>query len=81
MLTALYAIQVLWLRSRTHRPGVSWWVTDSQGAILETSESIPPTQIQQRVSWWEGALAPSIRTTTNKYSAEWALGPTGGRGD
>jgi hypothetical protein len=54
--------------------GVSLWITDSHGAILHTSDSIPLTQFRQHFVWQEGAAVPAIRTETAEYVAEWSLG-------
>jgi hypothetical protein len=58
--------------------GVSLWITDRLGAILETSDSIPMSQIRQRMVWSDGAVVPSIRTETSEYVANWSLGPAAG---
>jgi hypothetical protein len=55
--------------------GVSFWVTDSHGAILETGDSMPLSQIRQRFVWHDGVVAPSIRTETGEYVANWSVGP------
>lgn len=54
--------------------GVSLWVTDQRGTILETSDSIPLAQIRQKLAWHEGAVVPAIQTETDEYMAEWSLG-------
>ncbi len=58
--------------------GVSLWITDPQGNILRTSDSIPLPQIRQRLVWHDGVLVPSIRTETDEYVANWSLGPSAG---
>src|SRR5208337_3948023 len=58
--------------------GVSLWITDRQGTILKTSDSIALAQIRQRLVWHDGIVAPSIRTETDEYVANWSLGPAAG---
>ncbi|MGD0730992.1 MAG: hypothetical protein ABR956_06990 [Terracidiphilus sp.] len=58
--------------------GVSFWITDPEGAILETSDGIPISQIRQRMVWRAGVMVPSIRTETNEYLAVWFIGPSAG---
>ena len=58
--------------------GVSLWITDRQGTILKTSDSIALPQIRQRLVWHDGIVAPSIRTETDEYVANWSLGPAAG---
>jgi hypothetical protein len=58
--------------------GVSLWITDQQGTILKTSDSIPLQEIRQRLVWHDGMVAPSIRTETGEYVADWSLGPAVG---
>src|SRR5205823_3435968 len=58
--------------------GISFWITDPQGNILKTSDSIPMEQIRQRFIWQPGAVTPSIKTETGDYEATWALGSTAG---
>ena len=58
--------------------GVSLWITDRQGAIVKTSDSIPLSQIRQSLVWHEGIVTPSIRTETDEYLANWSLGPAVG---
>jgi hypothetical protein len=54
--------------------GVSLWITDPRGAILETSDSIPLSEIRQRFVWDPSVVTPSIRTETGQYIADWSLG-------
>jgi len=58
--------------------GVSFWITDPQGVILETSDSIPIPQIRQRMVWHNGVVVPSIRTETSEYMADWSIGSSVG---
>jgi hypothetical protein len=58
--------------------GVSLWITDEQGSIVKTSDSIPLAQIRQRLVWSDGAVTPSIGTETGEYAASWSLGPAVG---
>jgi hypothetical protein len=54
--------------------GVSLWVTDQQGVIEKTSDSIGLTDIKQRFVWHQGQLTPSIQTDTEEYQTEWSVG-------
>lgn len=58
--------------------GVSLWVTDQQGAIQKTSDSIGLDDIKQRFLWHDGQLTPSIQTDTKEYQTEWTVGPAQG---
>jgi hypothetical protein len=55
--------------------GVSLWITDSHGTLLETSDSIPLPKLRQRFVWHDNVLAPSIYTDTDEYTTEWSVGP------
>ena len=55
--------------------GVSFWITNRQGTILTTSDSIPVSEIRQRLVWRPGVLVPSIRSETAEYVAAWSVGP------
>jgi hypothetical protein len=57
--------------------GVSLWITDSRGAIVQTSDSIPLPQIHQRFVWRDDAVVPSIRTETSEYVTDWSIGSGG----
>ena len=61
--------------------GVSLWITDSHGAVVQTSDNVPLTEIKQQFLWHEGALAPAIQTETSEYTAEWSLGKSIGRSE
>ena len=54
--------------------GVSLWIIDHDGMIQQTSDSIPLSQIRQRLVWRPDAVPPSIRTEAAEYVAEWSLG-------
>lgn len=54
--------------------GVSLWITNTHGAILQTSDSIPIAHIQQHFVWHDGGKVPSILTETGEYLAEWSVG-------
>ena len=54
--------------------GVSLWVTDPQGKVLKTSDSIGLADMKQRFIWHEGQVAPSIQTETEEYESEWSVG-------
>ena len=44
--------------------GLSIWITDSAGHILETSDSIPLAALKQRLLWTNATLVPTLVTTS-----------------
>lgn len=52
--------------------GVSLWITDAQGNLKTTSDSIPLSQIGQQLSWAEDRDIPGILTETSDYQALWS---------
>jgi hypothetical protein len=57
--------------------GVSIWITDPSGAILQTSDSVPLAEIKENFVWQPGRVTPAIRTETADYHAEWSIQPDG----
>lgn len=51
--------------------GVSFWVRDSQGRLVATSDSIPVEKIQQRYVYRGGAKIPGIEDITPYYTSRW----------
>lgn len=58
--------------------GVSLWVSDADGRVLATSDSLPLNQLQQRFIWLNPKRIPGIETLTEYYRAVWSL-EAGGR--
>lgn len=58
--------------------GVSIWITDREGAIVKTSDSIPYSNLKQKFVWQKGVLLPSILTETDEYRTTWSAGPNRG---
>ena len=52
--------------------GVSFWVVDSNGALLTTSDGIPLKEIEQRYDWKDKDAIPSILTKTAYYESRWS---------
>jgi hypothetical protein len=52
--------------------GVSLWLTDTEGVIQATSDSIPVDQIHQQFVWAQNQPLPSVLTRTRHYEAIWA---------
>jgi len=52
--------------------GVSLWLTDREGRIQATSDSIPLDQIHQEFVWAQNQPLPSVLTRTLYYEALWA---------
>jgi hypothetical protein len=58
--------------------GVSIWVVDRQGNIKSTSDSIPLSEIQQRLINLSDQKIPGILTKTPYYEASWSSSTVGG---
>ena len=52
--------------------GVSLWLTDSQGNLETTSDSIPPSEIRQHLSGVDSREIPGILTETKEYQSLWS---------
>jgi hypothetical protein len=52
--------------------GVSIWVADGDGAVLATSDSLPLSEIRQRLVWPDPKGPPAIRTETAHFTATWS---------
>src|SRR5437899_2712310 len=53
--------------------GVSIWVTDNDGKIQTTSDTLSLEQIQQRLVWQRNRALPAILTDTPHYRAVWSF--------
>jgi hypothetical protein len=53
--------------------GVSIWMTDLQGGLRATSDSIPLSQIQQEWKWTDPKGTPGILTRAPQYQALWSI--------
>ncbi len=53
--------------------GISLWVTDKEGNILDTSDGIDLEKIEQRFQWQEGLQIPAVVTDTPYYTTTWSL--------
>jgi len=51
--------------------GVSLWMTDAQGRIIDTSDTIPLLALTQRFVHGDGSPVPSLRTESPYYDAQW----------
>lgn len=51
--------------------GVSFWITDSDGRLIETSDSLPLERIRQELSAGERGI-PALRTDSPYYQARWS---------
>ncbi|MGD0578499.1 MAG: hypothetical protein ABSC08_06175, partial [Bryobacteraceae bacterium] len=58
--------------------GVSIWIVSPEGKILQTSDSIPLSDIQQKLVWRDGVVMPSLSTETQEYRTDWSVGPENG---
>ncbi len=52
--------------------GVSIWITDPDGAVRTTSDTMPRALIHQRFIYEDGAV-PAVETETIDYRARWAV--------
>jgi hypothetical protein len=57
--------------------GVSLWVANPAGQLIDTSDHIPLDNIQQRFLWAGGQVIPSLATTTAYYQSLWSLAGSG----
>lgn len=57
--------------------GISIWVLDDKGKILQSSDSIPMNQIHQKYVWNSKASLPAILINTPEYTAVWQIRQTG----
>jgi len=57
--------------------GISLWMTDTQGKPTVTSETTPLEALSQSFVWTDGAILPTVKTSTDSYAAEWSQ-PTWG---
>jgi len=57
--------------------GVSIWTLNVGGAIEATSDSLPLSEIRQRLVWASRHGIPDIETQTRYYQARWARGTVG----
>ena len=53
--------------------GVSLWLTNLEGHLKATSETIPLNEIRQQFIWAEGQRIPGISTETTSYQAVWSI--------
>jgi hypothetical protein len=53
--------------------GVAVWITDNDGKILATSDSLSPDEIQQQFVWLTNRKLPAIQTITPYYRARWSF--------
>jgi hypothetical protein len=51
--------------------GISIHVTDPEGRLLSTSDTLPMAQLAQSLVAGDGAAIPSVRTETGFYTASW----------
>ena len=58
--------------------GVSIWITDNEGKIQATSDTLPLEEIQQRLVWQRNRPSPAIQTETPNYRALWSFLGDGG---
>jgi hypothetical protein len=52
--------------------GVSLWLTNSEGQVRETSDTLPVEQVHQQFVWTANQPMPAILTRTPLYEALWA---------
>jgi hypothetical protein len=52
--------------------GVSLWLTDKQGNLKTTSDTIALSEIRQQLTWADGQTLPGILTETNYYQSLWS---------
>jgi len=57
--------------------GVSFWVTNPEGHVLATSDSLPLADIQQRFVWDGAQTLPGLSTTTDYYQSLWQAAGAG----
>jgi hypothetical protein len=57
--------------------GVSIWITDKDGMIQATSDSIPLDDIRQQLAWQRNRELPAIQTGTPHYRALWSFAGDG----
>src|SRR5438105_2935046 len=57
--------------------GVSIWITDKDGKIQTTSDSIPLEDIRQDLVWKRNRELPAIQTETPHYRAFWSFAGNG----
>ena len=57
--------------------GVSVWVTDNNGKIVATSDSLPLDEIEQQLAWLTNRKLPAIQTETPYYRARWVFAGDG----
>src|SRR5438128_1695823 len=53
--------------------GVSIWITDNDGKIQVTSDSIPLDDIRQQLVWQRNRELPALETETPHYRALWSF--------
>ncbi len=53
--------------------GVSFWILDSKGNRIKSTEELDKGEIKQEYSWQKGKIVPSINTVTPYYSCSWSL--------
>lgn len=51
--------------------GVSIWLSNPQGELLTTSDTIPLSEIQQSLDWSDKQQLPQLKTDTKYYSTIW----------
>lgn len=52
--------------------GLSLWITDSNGDLVATSDTIPLSEIRQHFVWSDSSRLPGISTKTAYYRALWS---------
>ncbi len=57
--------------------GVSLWITDAQGNIQATSDSIPLDEVRQTLVWTDPKTIPGIQTETPLYRLLWSSAGAG----
>ena len=58
--------------------GISLWVTDDDGKILATSDSLQSDEMEQKLVWRTNGKLPAIQTETPYYRARWSFAGDGG---
>jgi len=54
---------------------IDWTITSPDGKILQPSDSIPLSDLRQKLAWKDGSLLPSLSTQTKEYQIDWSVGP------
>jgi hypothetical protein len=57
--------------------GISVWITDNDGRLQATSDSIPLDEVHQQLVWQRNRELPAIQTETPYYRALWSFASEG----